>query len=463
MFKDDSRQIASEYLGGLCRYPNTQQNEPAGCNAKAQTQTAGSAQEPSNPILQGHIWHIYISPEGSNTTKSIHSDKLILQATEWRKQATVISEPMSLSEVEDRSNVSETIEDDSITFPTTVSPSTSEREFLDIPEHIQYMQIYVEEIAFWIDSFNKRKYFGQCLPYRALDSPLLLHSLLACGVRRLSHRHPNMNDIAAAYYSTANMQLFRYHENPERDMEECSVAALILKLYNVMYKDGPQSGGHSPAKLNSIISESQWNAASSGIGSACFWLNSYLDITHPMEQTILSEEMISLQLHHAREVCGIVAHSDDRCMGPVSIQALLIASGVLTDHKEQIEVLGILRKMKAHIEYPQQDTEKQLKAAWGWDDAGPRLPLSYDRDNEQPTQVVSTSTQTSTAISPQQPASMTNTPYTLMSMPRTIDSPEQPLPSFTNFGQSQQYGYRGWRGSLDSESSFIPPLYPLHR
>lgn len=145
------------------------------------------------------------------------------------------------------------------------------------------MQIYVEEVAAWMDSFNKGKYFGECLPYRALDSPLLLYSLLACGIRRLALRHPDMAEIAAAYYSTANMHLFRYHENPERDVEDCSIVAVILKLYNVMFREGPQSGGHSLAVLNSIISESRWNTDSDGIGSACFWLNAYLDIVGSLD------------------------------------------------------------------------------------------------------------------------------------------------------------------------------------
>ncbi|KAL6801751.1 N-terminal fungal transcription regulatory domain-containing protein [Trichoderma sp. SZMC 28012] len=489
LFQDDSRRIASEYEGGSSRYADTTHSQHIDYKTAVQTQLPSPDPVPSDHVLQGHVWHVYISPEGSNTTRSIYSDNLILQATEWRKDGEVESGPMSLSEVEDRSNVSEPIEDDSVTCPTT-TVTTSEREFLDMPEHVRYMQIYVEEVATWMDSFNKERYFGEVLPYRALDSPLLLYSLLACGIRCLSQRHPDMSDAAAAYYSTANMQLFRYHENPERDIEECSTVAVILKLYNIIFREGPQSGGHSPTVLNSIISESQWSPESNGIGSACFWLNAYLDIvgsleagyclyvdswavdmrmpsdgsefmthgdeelwvqrmlfilakvisyrlcvlsftdvdlrenrtlenllpewkhlkqlcdqwndacprnmrplgymypdqtennstfpktwlpkreavfcrllyhtaqsiltqTHPMEQTMLSEEMIALQLHHAREVCGIVAHTEDSCLGPISIQALLVALGALVGDKERMEVLNILQRMKAQIEYPQ--------------------------------------------------------------------------------------------------------------
>lgn len=71
-----------------------------------------------------------------------------------------------------------------------------------------------------------------------------------------------------------------------------------------------------------------------------------------MEQTMLSEEMIALQLHHAREVCGIVAHAEDSCLGPISVQALLVALGALVGDKERMEVLNILQRMKAQIEYP---------------------------------------------------------------------------------------------------------------
>lgn len=73
--------------------------------------------------------------------------------------------------------------------------------------------------------------------------------------------------------------------------------------------------------------------------------------THPLEQIMLSEEMIALQLHHAREVCGIVAHTEDRYLGPISVQSLLIASSTLTEDGEQMEVLDILQRMKAQIEY----------------------------------------------------------------------------------------------------------------
>lgn len=595
--RDESRQIASEYQNGLIRYADAESSQYIECSEVARTQTPISDHGSSSSILQGHVWHIYISPESSNKARSIYSDSLILQATEWRKGATVDSGPMSLSEVEDRSNISVSIEDDSATNADATGPSAFEREFLDSPEHVEYMQIYVHEIAIWMDSFNKGKHFGECLPYRALDSPLLLYSLLACGVRRLSHRQPDLSSRATAYYSTANMQLFRYRENPERNIEECSVAATILKLYNIMFKERPETGGHSLAVLNSIIGESQWTAESDGIGSACFWLNAYLDVlgsletgchlsfggwnmelgfpsdgnevmaqgdeelwaqkmlfilakvasyrlhvlsftemdprenrtlenhipewkqlkqlcvewsdacprnlrplgymqpnqmesdsvfpkawapkqeamfcrllyhtaqsiltqTHPMEQTMVSDEISWLQLHHAREVCGIVAHTDDKYLGPVYTQAFLLASVVLTDHKEQMEVLDILQRMKSQMVYSQPGAEEHLKATWGWETIGPAMPLRYDQCHEPDAQMGPTpmhASDISAVVSPQRSSPPVSGAYTPMSMPRTDNLLQQHGPSAAPFDQAQQYGYSTWRDSNPYTQPFYPP------
>ncbi|KAL6910276.1 hypothetical protein GGI43DRAFT_419726 [Trichoderma evansii] len=585
--RDESRQIASEYQDGLVGYADVdaERGQFIGRSPMVRTQTPISDQgSSSSSILQGHVWHIYISPESSNKTRSIYSDSLILQATEWRKGATVESGPMSLSEVEDRSNISVSIEDDSATLGDATGSTSFEREFLDSPEHVQYMRVYVDEIAVWMDSFNKGKHFGECLPYRALDSPLLLYSLLACGVRRLSHRQPDLGHSATAYYSTANMQLFRYHENPERNIEECSIAATILKLYNIMFREKPETGGHSLTVLNSIISESQWTAEGDSVGPACFWLNAYLDVlwnletgyhlhfgfwnmelcfpsdggevmsqgdeelwaqkmlfilakvasyrlhvlsfsemdprenrtlenyipewkylkqlcvqwsdacprnlrplgytqpiqvendsvfpkawapkqvaifcrllyhtaqcmltqTHPMEQTMVSDEISWLQLHHAREVCGIVAHTDDKYLGPVYIQALLLASVILTDHKEQIEVLEILQRIETQIGYSRPGADEHLKATWGWGTTGPAMPLRYDQGDEQVARIGPSPTQTSdisAVVSPQQRSPSVNTPYTPMLVPRTDGLPQQPGLSFAQYEQLHQYGFGTW-------------------
>ena len=67
--------------------------------------------------------------------------------------------------------------------------------------------------------------------------------------------------------------------------------------------------------------------------------------THPTESFTSSERLRALQLHHAYQVCGIVAHTTDRGVAIVAIRCLAIAASVLTNPTEQSEVLEILERI----------------------------------------------------------------------------------------------------------------------
>ena len=80
-----------------------------------------------------------------------------------------------------------------------------------------------------------------------------------------------------------------------------------------------------------------------------------------------SDEMRALQLHHAHQVCGIVAHSKDRGVASVAIRSLAIASCVLSDPREQDEVLEMLDKIHTETGWRLGKVHAELKNAWGWD------------------------------------------------------------------------------------------------
>ena len=86
-----------------------------------------------------------------------------------------------------------------------------------------------------------------------------------------------------------------------------------------------------------------------------------------MEPARASEEMRTLQLHHAHQVCGIVAHSKDRGVASVAIRSLAIASCVLTEPREQDEVLEMLDKICAETGWNLAKVHSELKKAWGWE------------------------------------------------------------------------------------------------
>jgi hypothetical protein len=88
--------------------------------------------------------------------------------------------------------------------------------------------------------------------------------------------------------------------------------------------------------------------------------------TNPMEPSKGSEEMRVLQLHHAHQVCGIVAHSRDRGVGSVAIRCLAVAGAVLTSPREQEEVLHILRRIHVESGWHLGTVTDELKKTWGW-------------------------------------------------------------------------------------------------
>src|SRR4051794_9554949 len=77
-----------------------------------------------------------------------------------------------------------------------------------------------------------------------------------------------------------------------------------------------------------------------------------------------SDENRAAQLHHARQVCGIVAHTTDRGVASVAIRSLAIAGGVLTIPRERDEVLAILDRINRESGWRLEKVLAELKTAW---------------------------------------------------------------------------------------------------
>jgi hypothetical protein len=83
-----------------------------------------------------------------------------------------------------------------------------------------------------------------------------------------------------------------------------------------------------------------------------------------------TEESRKAQLHHAHQVCGIVAHTKDRGVASVSIRSLAIVAEILTDPQEQQEVIAILENIDRETGWKLGSVLKNLKRAWGWEKMG---------------------------------------------------------------------------------------------
>ncbi len=155
--------------------------------------------------------------------------------------------------------------------------ATAEREYLSSDEEIYFMQVFVNDVAIWMDSFDHEKHFSRVIPYLALKSPMLLNAFLACGVKQLTLVEDYNDEKALYYYDTATTQLLRSLQNPDRNMAECATTAVVLNVYEIMSESPGQRMSHI-AGARALIRECGWNARSKGIGAACFWLNIGMEV-----------------------------------------------------------------------------------------------------------------------------------------------------------------------------------------
>jgi hypothetical protein len=140
------------------------------------------------------------------------------------------------------------------------------------------MQVFVEEIGIWMDSMDAHKHFSRLLPFHALNEPMLLHAFLACGARHLALVNPKYSeDKALHYYDVATRDLLHSLQDPDRDTILCATTAVILNVYEIMGERALQRMNHI-AGARALIKECRWNARSTGIGAACFWLNVGMEI-----------------------------------------------------------------------------------------------------------------------------------------------------------------------------------------
>lgn len=155
---------------------------------------------------------------------------------------------------------------------TSTSNKVGEREYLSSPEELHFMQVFVSEVGLWMDSLDKEKHFSRLIPYHALKCPMLLNALLACGVKYLTLTQQFSDEKALFYYDTATTQLLRSLQNPERNTAECAATAVILNVYEIMSEKPPERMSHI-AGARALIRDCGWNAKSTGLGAACFWLS----------------------------------------------------------------------------------------------------------------------------------------------------------------------------------------------
>ncbi|MCJ1234791.1 hypothetical protein MMC14_002754 [Varicellaria rhodocarpa] len=269
-FQDESRDIASEYKGGLGRYtvlePDPGVDEEEDSQADTSTSIVGAptmSHQPLPPIQslpvdgmgQYHDVNHHMPDHNARDSRHHHSHS----STNSTYSTQTMPEPSHAS------------------YPTPDQhhpPQNETRDLLTSTEETLFMQVFVEEVGLWMDSMDAHKHFSRVLPFHALTNSMLRNALLACGSRHLTLINPRVypEDKALHYYDTATTQLLKSLQNPNRDTVICATTAVILNVYEVMSVKALQRMNHI-AGARALIKECGWSAKSSGIGAACFWLN----------------------------------------------------------------------------------------------------------------------------------------------------------------------------------------------
>lgn len=268
-FQDESREIASEYMGGFERYPPLDLGSSTGRDGSMQFEYSEVLNDapmiprttvPASPSFLPS----FSEPQFSETSQAEMTEPTFVDNSYSGTNPTY-AEQSSLSQP---------------SFNMSKSPTQASgvRPFLNNAEEVLLMQVFVEEVGLWMDSMDASKHFTHILPYHALGEPMLLNSFLACGARHLHLVNPSFQDDRALhYYDAASRDFLASLQNPNRDTILCATTAVILNVYEVMCESNMQRMNHI-AGARALIKECRWDAKTPGVGGACFWLNVGLEL-----------------------------------------------------------------------------------------------------------------------------------------------------------------------------------------
>lgn len=277
-FQDESRDIASEYKGGLGRYSNYRTAEPERRSTVQPTNALPYEYQASMPPPPTSTAHQPLPPIQGILPESYPEEQHSLVYEHHREPTHHYAHSHSHSHTE--SNYSATLPPQSAYggAEQSATPSEAARDYLDSQEEVLFMQVFVEEVGLWMDSMDPLKHFSRLLPFHALAEPMLLNAFLACGARHLSLVNPKYSeDKALHYYDKATQYLLSSLQNPNRDTVICATTAVILNVYEIMCERALQRMNHI-AGARALIKECGWNARSTGVGAACFWLNVGMEV-----------------------------------------------------------------------------------------------------------------------------------------------------------------------------------------
>lgn len=107
---------------------------------------------------------------------------------------------------------------------------------------------------------------------------MLLKALMACGARRLHNTIPRQSgNKTSSLYDMTSQNLLDCLQDSGRDSALCATTAIALSVYEVLSPRNPHSTNHVTG-TRALIKECGWDANTPGLGGACFWLNTTIEL-----------------------------------------------------------------------------------------------------------------------------------------------------------------------------------------
>ncbi|KAI2680468.1 transcriptional regulator family: Fungal Specific TF [Penicillium roqueforti] len=251
-FRDDSRLIASLYVGGFEIYPPVQPESPVQENQDSPHDFDFIGDDDLTNLFQSmaHSFDpLSFDIPHPNATDFVGSDT-------WHQSHLVPGD--------------ELLPHGTSNFARKLAGKHEYYPFLTDPEQVSLLRTFMEEVGPRLDIMDEMNHFSQILPGFAISEPILLKAFLACGARHLSIVDPSYGDEKAThYYDAATRDLLNAVHDPNRDSVLCATAALALGFSETMQSQSSHSGNHS-AGSRALIRECGWNAKTPGLGGACF-------------------------------------------------------------------------------------------------------------------------------------------------------------------------------------------------
>lgn len=159
-FLDESREIASEYKGGLGRYSalKPEPREPEGLKEEAPFEFNGGVME-TPALAHQQLPSVHAIPPGGINSYSESSQRLSDQHPDPQHQRS--------SSASDSTFSSHTLQAHSYTSfeppEPSLTPPSDPRAALNSPEELLFMQVFVEEVGLWMDSMDPYKHVRRSL------------------------------------------------------------------------------------------------------------------------------------------------------------------------------------------------------------------------------------------------------------------------------------------------------------